>query len=696
MRQQMWVLQAPPNQGAVTGNMFDVVFTNGFAFVDNQRAVQILLKKGCTVHEPMTGMVSHVTKNLDRVLVLRMVGVGDVLMITPVLKALKAAYPGVKIRFATQGIYKSLLLNNPYVDSVHSGLMTQLGRHEHQFDEVLDFTHSIEWNREAEIKNAYEHTLQIAGLSDPRPMPELFLSKAERNWAKRTINELPGAHTGPKIGIHWDATAPQRSMPSHLGTWILSALVEKGYKLFLFGKDSGYQTAQAVLCPKCGVRAGISMAPNVSSMRIRCGACDHNFPLKKDTHIQDGMVILDRFSLRQQAAIVEQMDLMVCTDSGFMHIAGALEAPMIALFSSFDANLRIKHFKNTLCLQQPYRCAPCHLHGPCPRQAIENLNYAPCMASFNPDKIVSLVTDVIEGKVQVYNDRAQIDGELIVDLGHRACPICDGWGKRFECRKGDYFYWRCPDCATVYTHKIPDMQKLKAAYDDPAYNIVYKNPGLEEGTQAHGNSIVAEASAYLPHVIHSGKKIQALDIGCGRGSLALGLIEGGATARGLDISPRSIADARERTGRPDKFGVTNIDHAHIYSRSEEGFEECEWWREDPYGIVEALEEKRYDLVVLHHTLEHVINPIRVLEKVKKLISLGGVIHVGMPNIDFMAKEDSITEFGHLNTFAPGEHIQLLGRTAMGVLAKKAGLELFKYVELPSGQSMIAWLRVPLS
>ena len=54
-----------------------------------------------------------------KILVLRFSSIGDIVLTTPVVRALARQVPGAEVHFATKPGYRGLLEANPYVAKVH-------------------------------------------------------------------------------------------------------------------------------------------------------------------------------------------------------------------------------------------------------------------------------------------------------------------------------------------------------------------------------------------------------------------------------------------------------------------------------------------------------------------------------------------------------------------------------------------------
>ena len=112
-----------------------------------------------------------------------------------------------------------------------------------------------------------------------------------------------------------------------------------------------------------------------------------------------------------------------------------------------------------------------------------------------------------------------------------------------------------------------------------------------------------QAGWFLPH-LHAGMSL--LDCGCASGSITVGLAEAVAPGRvhGVDISEveigRAIARAERQTTGNIRFSVGNV-----------------------YDLDFA--DNSFDAVFAHNVLEHMVEPGRALQEMKRVLQPGGVI-----------------------------------------------------------------------
>ena len=90
-------------------------------------------------------------KEIKKVLFFRYDKIGDMIITTPVFRELKLAYPNIKITVLASKNNKSIILNNPYVDSIFlnnkhnffSDISDLIKLRKQRFDLCIEFDHSV-------------------------------------------------------------------------------------------------------------------------------------------------------------------------------------------------------------------------------------------------------------------------------------------------------------------------------------------------------------------------------------------------------------------------------------------------------------------------------------------------------------------------------------------------------------------------
>lgn len=104
--------------------------------------------------------------------------------------------------------------------------------------------------------------------------------------------------------------------------------------------------------------------------------------------------LIDKTTEAEVISICSRMDLIIAPDTGVIHIAGALKKKAIGLFGPIDPDTRIAYYKTVVALG-PYeemQCIPCHdIPGACDC----GKPGAPCMRLITPERIAMTAKAVL-------------------------------------------------------------------------------------------------------------------------------------------------------------------------------------------------------------------------------------------------------------------------------------------------------------
>lgn len=229
------------------------------------------------------------------VLLLRQMGLGDMLMLTPTIRALRRDC-GKRVSLITLEKYLPLFDDNPWLDRAWGFDSYE----EAGFDAgSYDFFGNLLWWVEFHPDNGQKPRIDLfaegAGLSE---LTDHFLdyrvTDAERAWAQAAMADWPR----PVTIIQGGSYALQRRLPQELITGIASGL--PGTPLLLGEVDA-------------------AMPPN-------------------------GRALANKTTLREAAALVEAADLVVAPDSGLAHVAGAVGTRCVVVISTIPYHLRYSYY----------------------------------------------------------------------------------------------------------------------------------------------------------------------------------------------------------------------------------------------------------------------------------------------------------------------------------------------------------------
>jgi SAM-dependent methyltransferase len=140
----------------------------------------------------------------------------------------------------------------------------------------------------------------------------------------------------------------------------------------------------------------------------------------------------------------------------------------------------------------------------------------------------------------------------------------------------------------------------------------------------------------------SGGRGRLLDVGCGDGSRLARLRREGWDVQGLDVDPVSARVARERYGLDVHLGPLET---------------------APY------EQDSFDAIISSHVIEHVHEPLVVLQQAHRLLKPGGQLVAVTPNVASLGHARYLEHWLGLD---PPRHLHLFSPASLGALARAAG------------------------
>jgi len=270
---------------------------------------------------------SHRMNSPTRILIVRFSSIGDIVLTTPIVRALKTQLEGeVQIDYITKKQFASILEPNPYIDEVitidkHVGEVVERLR-DGMYDYVVDLHNNI---RSKQVKKAVK---------------ALSFTLDKRNVAKwlyvRTKREVPPiGHVVTRsfdavkaLGISHDEKGLDYFIPSTQEV-SMNALPEgfrNGYVAYAIG---GQMKGKILPVDKM-----IELCKMIDRPVVLLGGTED-----RSTADQVAKELGDKvfnacgaFSLHQSASVVKQAEKVISHDTGLMHIATALERPVISLW----------------------------------------------------------------------------------------------------------------------------------------------------------------------------------------------------------------------------------------------------------------------------------------------------------------------------------------------------------------------------
>ena len=112
--------------------------------------------------------------------------------------------------------------------------------------------------------------------------------------------------------------------------------------------------------------------------------------------VDDPRIILVKTpNIRMAAALIKLCHVFVTNDSGLMHLAAAVQTPIVAIFGPTNylwvSPWKTEHRIATLNLP----CSPCFYYSPEPLKCKAKLNFK-CLRELHPEIVMKLLNDLVK------------------------------------------------------------------------------------------------------------------------------------------------------------------------------------------------------------------------------------------------------------------------------------------------------------
>ena len=313
---------------------------------------------------------------INKILVIRLSSIGDIILTTPLLRRLQAAYPSAAIDYCTKQPFVSLLSSNPRLSKIYT--TEQLPNETYDFVVDLQNNHrsrtivrslnakqKVKYRKEnwkkwlmvqcklnfyattQSVVDRYQAALTKFEVSDDTEGCELYPSPSEKAFAEPYI--IAGKKT---LALCFGARHFTKRYPPLRFAALLSVLCKDDSVrvLLLGGKEDASQALEIVNALPVQYR---SKVVNLS------GSC----------------------SLMQTAALLEQCDAVLTNDTGLMHMASAFGQKLFVLFGSSSSAFGFLpyHTPYELFEVEGLSCRPCSHIGRdrCPKGHFRCMNDLP-------------------------------------------------------------------------------------------------------------------------------------------------------------------------------------------------------------------------------------------------------------------------------------------------------------------------------
>ena len=322
------------------------------------------------------------------ILVVRFSAIGDILLITPLLRAIRARYRGARIAVLTKDQYVPLLSHNPHVSEVLSVAPDEGVRAIAERIRGVRYTHLLDLHG-----NLRSHALRRLAPGPWRSFAKRRLERAVLITVKRDIYraQIPIA---------------ERYFEAVTG---LDILPDGGPPDFFIGEEADQRAAERLSSIGLGQdRPIVAMAPGAAHA-TKCWPAAYWVELARritptgaDVAVLGGpgdATLAGRISelagagvaslagtltLQETGAVIRRAEVLISGDTGVMHMGTGVGTPVVALFGPTVRQFGFFPYRSEAgVVELDLPCRPCSAHGSarCP------LGHHRCMKQMLPDLV---------------------------------------------------------------------------------------------------------------------------------------------------------------------------------------------------------------------------------------------------------------------------------------------------------------------
>ncbi|MBP5200628.1 MAG: glycosyltransferase family 9 protein [Schwartzia sp.] len=340
------------------------------------------------------------------ILVINLMHIGDLMLVTPVLRTLRANYPSARLTLLADKKLRDLVEFNPHIDECM--LIDKKGKDDHfgaffrfimgvrrkQFDLVVN----LHRNERASAIAAFSGAKRIVGYA--KPGFSLFFDEVLPN--KKAVMHQIHSHfevLTKACGVtRIDDGGLEMEIPPGMDDEAARLWREnfpEGKKVVAFNIGASWPTKRWLdeYFAECADRLlsrgyGVAFYGGPMDEEI-VSSCLSKMKRKDDENVR---VFTGKVSLGVLAGMLRRSALFLTTDSGPMHVGVAMNMPIVTMFGSSPVPGFYPYDAKDVLVKTPEPCHPCGIHI-CPKKGDDNMA---CMKKIPVDVVMRYVDELLD------------------------------------------------------------------------------------------------------------------------------------------------------------------------------------------------------------------------------------------------------------------------------------------------------------
>lgn len=324
--------------------------------------------------------------NSKKILIIRLSSLGDILLTTPLIRAIKNQYPQIEIHFLLKTNFTDSLKLNPYISKIYTlskdagidSLVDSLK--EENYDAIIDLqnnprsallrkrlkTKSVNFNK-LDIQKFLLVRFKINRMQNAGSIPQRY---------SRTIDKISLDNSGLDLFTEKNVSAELKNNERYIG-------ICPGAKHFTKRWPREYF-----------IDLGNMLTKNGFKVVLLGGIDDKNLCTDLVKEIKNSIDLCNDDDILQTASNMQKCEAVICNDSGLMHAACAMKVPVLVFFGSTVKEFGFVPYnnKNIILENNSLKCRPCSHIGRsnCPKKHFK------CMMEITPNIAFKKLLDLMK------------------------------------------------------------------------------------------------------------------------------------------------------------------------------------------------------------------------------------------------------------------------------------------------------------
>jgi len=336
-----------------------------------------------------------------KILVIKLGAIGDVVLVTASLKAIRNHFPESKIYCVVGEESRKILLNCPYLDGIFVYeykykdkswfSLWKLSKviRRHHFDKIIDFQN----NRRSHLlsflcyaKESYGYNNGKWGKLLSNPLSKYAIDMPAVDHQFQLLKQLKIPSKGNHYLELWPSNKDRQYIKSLLDAeWLGNAKNIVGINIAASARWESKNWPIAHIAKLCDLLA----AKNVRVVITGIEKDKKHFTKLSRLTRSKPTNLIGKTDMLQLAVLIKKCKAFVTSDSAPLHVAAAVQTPIIALFGPTDSARHVPPAKKLIVLEKKPSCAPCY-SGKC--QVLTHV----CMKEITPEEVAQEIFQFIK------------------------------------------------------------------------------------------------------------------------------------------------------------------------------------------------------------------------------------------------------------------------------------------------------------